>query len=301
MISFLKSILIWSLVFFVFTLFGCAGSKPGWMPLARVQGIKRPFHAGQIMALPEGRLLTFDGLIKELRSKRLVFVGEMHDNLEHHLLQVQILQALLSLEPRMDTAMEFFQVDQQKALDRYFDGKTDESQFLEEAQWSKIWGFPYRFYRPLILATRDRNRRLVATNAPRKIIKQVAREGLGGLKPGERSQLAENIDLTDAGHLAFVHDIFKMHAHGTLKDFDYFYQAQCAWDDTMAENIAKYLETQGSKLIVFTGNGHILNRYGIPNRVSRRLPVSMAIVVPYAIGSQKELKKDSADYIWFTR
>jgi uncharacterized iron-regulated protein len=69
----------------------------------------------------------------------------------------------------------------------------------------------------------------------------------------------------------------------------------------MAENIAKYLVNQERKLIVFAGNGHILNRYGIPNRVSRRLPVCMAIVVLYAIGSQKELKKDAADYIWFTQ
>jgi uncharacterized iron-regulated protein len=300
MIPFIRSILTWSLVFFVFTLFGCAVSTPVRMDSAQVQGIKRPFHTGQIIALPEGRVLTFEELIKELCSKRLVFVGEMHNNCEHHLLQVQILQALLSHEPGMDTAMEFFQVDQQQALDRYFHGKTDESQFLEEAQWSKKWGFPYRFYRPLIQAARDRNRRLIGINAPREIIKHVARAGLEGLKPGERSQLAENMDLTDPGHLAFVQEIYKMHAHGGLKNFDYFYQAQCAWEETMAENISKHLESQGRKLIVFAGNGHILNRYGIPKRVSRRLPVSMAIVAPYAIGSQKELKKDAADYIWFT-
>ncbi len=301
MLPFSKSILILSLVFSIFALFGCAVDKPLRMPLARVQGLKGHFYPGQIIALPKGRVLTFDALLNELRSKRLVFVGEAHDNREHHLLQVQILQALLFREPGMDTAMEFFQVDQQQAIDRYFDGRTDEPQFLEEAQWSKTWGFPYRFYRSLIQATKDRNRRLLAINAPRGIIKHIARGGLAGLKPEERTQLAENIDLTDAEHLAFVHEIYKMHAHGSLKNFDYFYQAQCAWEDTMAENIAKYLVSQERKLIVFAGNGHILNRYGIPNRVSRRLPVCMAIVVLYAIGSQKELKKDAADYIWFTQ
>ncbi len=301
MIPFSKSILILSLSFFIFTLFGCAASRPVWIKAARVQGVKRHFLPGQIIALPKGRILTFDGLIKELSSKRLVFVGETHDNCEHHLLQVQILQALMSREPGMDMAMEFFQVDQQQAIDRYFDAQTDESQFLEEGHWSKTWGFPYRFYRSLIQAAKDRNRRLVAINAPRGIIKRVARAGLVGLKPEERDQLAKNIDLTDIEHLAFIQEIYKMHAHGSLKNFGYFYEAQCAWEDTMAENIAKYLESQGRKLIVFAGNGHILNRYGIPNRVARRLSVSMAIVVPYVIGNSKELKKDAADYIWFTQ
>jgi uncharacterized iron-regulated protein len=301
MLSFQKSILTVSLVFFVPALFGCAGSMPVRTPFARVQGLERHFYPGQIIALPKGRVLTFDGLIKELRSKCLVFVGEVHDNPEHHLLQVQILQALLSREPEMDTAMECFQAGQQEAIDRYFDGKTDETQFLEETRWPETWGFPYRFYRPLIQATRDRNRRLIGINAPNEIIRQVARTGLKGLKPDQRAQLAENIDLNNAEHLAFLRGIYKMHAHGSLKNFDYFYQAQCAWEDTMAENIAKYLENRKRKLIVFVGNGHILNRFGIPDRVSKRLPVSLAIVVPCGIESARDLKTGAADYIWFTR
>lgn len=298
---FSKFISIAWLCFLIVAPLGCSTGRPVRMLTTQVQGLERVFLPGQIIALPEGRVVTFDEMVKALRSRRLVFVGEAHDNSEHHLLQVQILQALVSRESMMDTAMEFFQENQQEAIERYFDGETDEQQFLEESRWSETWGFPYRFYRPLIQATKDWNRKLFAINAPRKIIRRVAREGLESLKPEDRKQLAKDIDLTNEKHLAFMLSIYRMHAHGDLKSFDFFYQAQCAWEDTMAANIAKYLKDGGRKLIVFAGNGHILNRYGIPNRVSKRLPVSQAIVSPFVLGSQKELKKDAADYIWFTR
>jgi len=293
-------VMLLSLSLFTLSVYGCAGKKPLRMPVATIQGLTRHFYPGQIISLPGGNVISFEALIRTLSRKRLIFVGEVHNNPEDHLMQIQILQALMDHEPQPDVAMEFFQVSQQQAINRYFNGETDETQFLKEADWRKNWGFPYRFYRPLVLATKHNGRRLIAINAPREIVRKVARQGLKALEPSERSQLAKDIDLTNEGHRAFVRKIYSHHAHQELKRFEYFYQAQCVWEDTMAEHIAEFLKKHHGNLIVFAGNGHILNRYGVPNRVSRRIPVSMATVATYSLDGPVEFKSNAADFIWLT-
>ena len=286
--------------FFALTMAGCAGNRHVAIPIASVEGFNDHFYPGQIIFLSEGKTVSFEDLIRQLTKRRLVFVGEAHSNAEDHLIEVQILQALLARRPRPDVAMEFFQVDQQQAIDRYFQGKTGENLFLKEAAWHENWSFPYRYYRPLILATREHDSRLFAINGPRRIVKKVARNGIDSLSPRERNFIANHIDLTNLEHRAFLKKIFSQHAHGDLGNFEYFYQAQCVWEDTMAEHIAELLKKYPGPLIVFAGNGHILNRYGIPNRVRRRITVTMATVVIHAVYRPITFKKNGADFIWLT-
>lgn len=295
-----KRSLLLVLALFALVLSGCAGHRSMDMPIATVEGIGGRFFPGQIISLPEGSVLSFEELIAHLEVKRLVFVGEMHANAEDHLLEAQILQALMAHKPLPDVAMEFFEVPQQQAIDRYFQRKIGETQFLKEARWLQSWGFPYRFYRPLILATREHHRNLFAINVPRKIVKKVARNGLAGLSPLERDQIAKHIDLTIPEHRAFLKEVFSQHAHGDLRNFEYFYEDQCVWEDTMAEHIAELLDKRQGPLVVFAGNGHILNRYGIPDRVTRRSPVSSATVVTQAVDKPITLKRNAADFVWLT-
>ena len=68
----------------------------------------------------------------------------------------------------------------------------------------------------------------------------------------------------------------------------------------MAENIARYLADNKGKMVVFTGNGHITDKYGIPDRVLRRLHVSLATIVLYPLTDRTIISEKMADYIWLT-
>ena len=81
---------------------------------------------------------------------------------------------------------------------------------------------------------------------------------------------------------------------------DRMYQAQCVWEETMAENIARDLKGNPGKMVVFTGNSHIVNRFGIPERVLRRIQVKTATVVLYPLTERSILFKNMADYVWLT-
>ena len=271
------------------------------MPLtAEMKGVSEKFRSGQIIDLKAGKAISFDCLLDQLESVPLVFVGENHDNPEHHLIQVQILQGLMARYDVRTVAMEFFRRPDQGIIDEYMKGEIDETAFLEKIEWRKSWGFPYYFYRPLILQIREKDGVLLALNAPREIVRKVARSGLAGLDEEERGQVAREIDLENEEHKAYLHEVFGGNTHHGIKHFDSFYEAQCVWDETMAETIADYLKTHPGPMVVFSGNGHIVNKFGIPDRVKRRIEIPMATIAVYPLTEQLDIDGEMADYLWLT-
>jgi uncharacterized iron-regulated protein len=279
---------------------GCSVKRPLMPAMATIQGIPGRFDLDQVVETSTGEVLSFEQLMDLSGEKDLVFVGEVHDNPDHHLIEVQILQALLARHGPLTVAMEFFQKPQQSILDEYMKGAIDEKQFLEKVNWRETWGFDYHFYRPLLLAVKAAGGRILAINAPREIIRKVARSGLDSLPQNERAQLATRIDLTDKQHREYLLQIYRQHTHQDLKNFEYFYQAQCAWEDTMAESIANELKMHKREVIAFTGNGHITQKFGIPDRVQSRIPVSLATIGLLPLDGPTEVEPASADFVWLT-
>lgn len=269
-------------------------------PMVFITGASGHFGIGQILDIKAGKVITFEELIEHLCSKDLIFLGEVHDNPEHHLIQVQILQALDARCGPPALAMEIFQSPQQDALDRYLADDIPEETFLKMVDWKKSWGYDYLFYRPLLLWAKANRRPILAVNAPVDVVRKVARQGLSGLDAGERNAIAGEIDLNRQAHRDYLRGVYEQHRHGELERFDYFYEAQCVWEETMAENASRFFEKGKTRLVVIAGNGHLINKYGIPERTLKRVPVSAATLLPYPIHGKAELQKEIADYIWLT-
>ena len=284
----------------------CAPKKHAMPPLATVEGVQRHFSQGRIIDLESGKTIEFPDLIRKLKPVQVIFVGEVHNNPEHHLIQVQLLQALMArYAPPLAVAMEFFDTTRQSALDLFMSGDLDETTFLKQVDWKNSWRFPYHLYRPILWVSQDKGTALLGINAPNTVVKKVARSGLESLTPEERNQVAQEIDLDNKGHREYLHRIFKKHpfkknSKHNMGNFDHFYQAQCVWDETMAETVAEYIKTHGGKMVVFTGNGHIMNRFGIPDRVLRRVDVKTATIVLYPLTERSTINKRLADYVWLT-
>jgi len=258
------------------------------------------FQAGQIVDIRAGRAIAFAELIQRLQTQDLVFIGEVHTNGEHHLIQVQILQRLLEGRPGTAVGIEYLPHTLQPVVDRFMSGTIDERQFLKQSDWSKNWGFDVHLYRPLFHLIRQQAAALLALNAPNAVIKAVARNGIQGLLSKQREQLPESIDLDKPRYRAALKAVFQNHAHAGLPDFELFYQAQCARDATMAANIAADWEARGRRLIVFCGNGHIDKRFAVPARVQSRIPVDSAVLLLKPLQGSMRLDPDEADFVWLT-
>ena len=272
-------------------------------PTAEVRGVQGRFQLGEIVDLHQGERIEFEPFVERIAPHDLVFVGEVHDQAEHHLIQVQVLQALMACCGPVDVAMEFFRAPQQDVLDRYLAGEMAEAAFLKEADWDRSWGFPYHFYRPLLNLARERGSRILAINVPRELVRKVARAGLAGLEPEERARLPRRIDLADKAHRDYVREAYLLHSRQGIANFQFFYEAQCVYEEVMAENLSAYFEKAGRnhrKLVAFTGNGHLEFRFGIPNRVQERTPVSSVTILPYPLMETTSIPSEIADFVWLT-
>ncbi len=268
---------------------------------AVIEGSGAAFQAGQIVDTRAGERIAFAELIQRLQAQDLVFIGEVHTNAEHHLIQVQILQTLLDSAPETAVGIEYLPHTQQPVLDRFMSGQINETEFFNQSDWLKNWGFDFHLYRPLFQVTRRQAAALLALNAPNAVIKAVARAGLQGLPPQQRHLLPESIDLDRPRYRAALKAVFQNHAHAGLPDFELFYQAQCARDATMAANIAADWTAQRRRMVVFCGNGHLDKRYGVPGRVQSRIAVDSAVLLLKPLQGSMRLDPAEADYVWLTR
>ena len=258
--------------------------------------MREPIGSEEIFRLPEGDPISFIQLLDHLNRTRVIFLGEVHDQIEHHQIQVRVLQGVMEKGEHVVVAMEMFERSQQPILDRWSQGLLTEEEFLKEIQWETIWGMDYNLYKGILDEIRTRHLKVLGLNVQRDWVRKVAQNGIEELSLEDRKRLPE-MDLTDQRHRVYIASIYKSHKGGSAKDFEYFYQAQCLWDEAMAETLSEFLkspEGEGKTLLVFAGNGHVVFNFGIPKRFYRRTSI------PYQTIVLKEWRKKIDEELTFT-
>jgi uncharacterized iron-regulated protein len=279
------------------SLIGCAKKVPHPSWFLKIASMGDHLGPEEIIKLPEGDLLSFSQLMEDLRRSQVIFVGESHDQWEHHQAQVKILQALITEGKRVVVAMEMFQRSQQPILDRWSQEHLTEEDFLKEIEWETTWGIDYSFYKGILDLAREHHLKVLGLNIPKELSRKVAQTGIDNLSPEDRNSLPE-MDLKDRDHRRYIRSSYKGHSKGTAKGFEYFYQAQCLWDEAMAETLSDFLdspEAEGKTILVLAGNGHIAFGFGIPGRLHRRIPL------PYRTVLLKEWRKGMDEDFFFSR
>ncbi len=213
-----------------------------------------------------------DKIAAKMKGYQVIYLGEKHDRQGIHQAQLKIIKALSKQGP-IAIGMEMFQKPFQHVIDDYLQGHIDEKTFLRKSEYFKRWAFNYHFYRPIVEFCKKEHIPIVALNLPSEISKKIARNGLSALSEQERVKLPPDLDLKNELYERYLRQIFKQHRNGDIDDFQHFYQAQIAWDETMAQSIADYIRTNPDrKMVVIVGGGHVEFGYGIPSRVKRRIP-----------------------------
>lgn len=290
-------------LFFLLLTSGCETpqKKPGSIPVLQASPV--PLKAGDILHSQTGERVSFQELMADLREQRIIYVGETHVSQADHDIQKQIMAALFAENKDLTLAMEMFPRRYQGVLDRWSAGSIGEAQFIEEAEWQKIWGYPFSLYRGLLTFAGDGHIKILAINAPPEVVRKISHNGLASLDPDERAQIAGDFDFTKTEHRNMIQNEYDQHPQEHFKDFQSFYEAQLAWEETMAETLAQYLEARpaGAQLLVIIGNGHIINKSGVPQRTYRQLPVDYKTIVTIPVDAGEEsIEPALADYVWIT-
>jgi len=271
---------------------GCARTPRFF--LENPYGVLEGAQEGEIFHIPTGIKVTKDQLLDMISGSRVIYIGETHDNVSAHHVQLEIIRGLAERFPgKVAVGMEVFQRPYQEAMDHWSRGELSEREFFKRSGWYSNWGMDYGYYRPILEYIREGHIPLLALNAPADLVKEVRRRGLDGLSKDWQDKLP-TMDLSDPHHRKLVEAFYQAHPPTSAKSFDAFYQVYVLWDETMAETVANYLATDDGrhkKVVVLAGGNHVRYGFGIPRRAFRRFPAAYTIVLPMEV-SIPEDKKD---------
>ncbi|MBK1642438.1 iron-regulated protein [Chromatium okenii] len=233
-----------------------------------------------IMALDVTQLATINQLLDRIAERRVIFIGEHHDRYEDHLTQLAIIAGLHQRGKSIVIGMEFFQQPFQAALDAFIAGEIDELELLRRTEYFDRWRYDYRMYRPILQFARQYRIPLIALNIASEFTAKVGAGGLQSLTDAERAQIPAEFERHDPAYRQRLETIFKQHPNTQQHEFEHFLEAQLLWDEGMAARTAQALtDFPDRTVIVLAGAGHLEYGQGIPKRVTRRQPVSTAILL----------------------
>lgn len=245
---------------------------------------------GKIIHVPTGMEVSKERLIDLLSLARIIYVGEVHDSLEDHRVQLEILKGLSERFPgKVMVGMEMFRRPSQPELTRWVEGNLEGKEFLKI--WYENWGVDEGYYKNLLTFIQENKIPLIALNASQEMEMKVGMKGIKGLSPEDQKQLPE-IDRNDPYHRQALQAVFKGHGPGA-EGFDKFYDTMLLWDETMADSVARALsspEGADKKMVVFAGGFHVGYGFGIPRRAFRRVPEPYQIVIPHTKDFPEEKK-----------
>ncbi|MCK8600967.1 ChaN family lipoprotein [Desulfoferrobacter suflitae] len=281
---------------------GCATIKTTIPPLT-IEGSTQALQTGDIVDTRRGTVISFETLIDDLSKATVIYLGETHTSIEDHQIQRKILAGLYARNPHLIVALEMFPRAVQPVLDGYSEGAMEEKQFLKDVGWNAVWGYPFQLYRGILSWARERQLKLVGLNAPPNVVRKIARTGISSLSVEERQQIATHMNFADAGHRAYIREEYEQHLKHNIKGFDSYYQAQLAWEETMAETLAATLKSLQSsdQIVVLVGKGHIVHQFGVPQRTFERIGQPYKTVVPIPSDHpHRTIDPGLADYLWVT-
>jgi uncharacterized iron-regulated protein len=261
-----------------------------------IKDISKSFEEGSIVSAKTRAPVSFDELLADLSSARIIFVGEKHTDPVHHEIQLKVIKELYKTNPDLSVGMEMFDYTYQGVLDQWSAGKLDQKEFLEKTHWYANWRFDFSLYKDILNFIKEKKIKLVGLNIPFYIQSRIRVGGIKNLSIKDKKHLPEKIDTSNTAHRNYVESVYKLHHHKVRKNFDYFYQAQCVWEEIMAQSITRGLKND--KMVVLSGNGHIIRKFGIPDRTFSRTQEPFRTIFPARSGT--EAKLSYADYIWVT-
>lgn len=258
---------------------------------------------GTIVHVPTGSELTLAQMMDVIGDARVVYVGEMHNNLADHDAQLAVLTEMERRHPgQVMVGMEMFERDAQPELEKWQAGQLDPEAFL--TLWYRNWSEYYGYYAPILDYVQEHHIPLVALNATRDEVRKVS-EGMAE-PPGDWRR-------EDPYHKAYLDAVMGGHVHG---GGGHFHAVQMLWEETMAQQAYEALTSpagKGKRLVVLAGAGHIQYGFGIPRRLFERLPVDYATIVllPKDLPAdrpdlqmetqQPELPLPVAEFVWADR
>jgi uncharacterized iron-regulated protein len=222
-------------------------------------------------------------------------IGEYHDSYACHAWQKEFIEALAKENPRLVVGFEFFNRDDDPALDLYLGNKISEAELLQKTGWYGRSAMNFAYTRLVLEKVKKLGLKAIGLNVPRELVNKVAKGGFAKLSVAEQA-LFPGVGRTYPEHEYYVRSTLGEFAVQVPFWFQNVYAAQKCWDTVMAESMRLALarpEFRGHKGIIIAGSAHVAYGLGIPWRYRLRdKRAKLLTLVPVTVVTKK---KDAAE------
>lgn len=256
-----------------------------------------------IVEVESGRPVERAELEARLARADFVLLGEKHDNVRHHAIQAELVEAL-GRQGRLEAvAFEMLPTDRQTALVEHLAAGGTVAAMATALGWADLgWG-PWSWYGPIADAGHRHGALLVAANLSDDETARVYREGLAVLDPRLRQRTGLDEELGGDEQAARERAMVAAHCgHELGAAAARMVDVQRARDARMAERLA-LLAGNGQGVLV-TGNAHAATDVGVPVTLRRLRPaadvVSIGLVEVEPDWTEVPTGEWPHDYVWLT-
>jgi uncharacterized iron-regulated protein len=246
--------------------------------------------------------LSDSALMNLVRQHRYVFVGEKHDNPEHHQIELRLIQERFKSMSRGSQGRVVFEMldDSHETAIPHLKTSDTIEQMQVGLNWPKKASWDWRIYAPLFQEAL-KNSALAAGNIDRAFISNVYKNGEKSFVGNDRFATALNPPQSLKEYL--LDQIFKSHCGLQSRDtLIPMLHIQLAKDASMASAM---LQTSAAMLIA--GGEHVRGETGAPWHLRRGKPESDVLIIQLLevqegnedLNSYIE-KAGKADLYWFT-
>jgi len=256
-------------------------------------------RATDVFRLNDRAPISFDLMMKDLRTADIIYVGEIHQIAEHHQVGLEIIRRLHEADIPLAIGLEMFRAGDQRTLDAWTSGMLSTDRFI--TSYYENWSLPWALYDDIFLYAREHRIPMVGLNIPDELSAAVAKNGFAALTEEQRKSLPPGLSCNvDPKYRRFIEQAYSGHGSHTRSQFEHFCEAQLVWDKSMAFHLITYRKANpATKMVVLAGLGHAW-RSGIPDQVAREYRTTSRVVLPVIEGqiTPATITANDADYLF---
>jgi uncharacterized iron-regulated protein len=235
-------------------------------------------HAAQFAGVSDKKAANLAEVVKNIERADVIFIGEIHYNVQHHKAQLDIVRSLHAKKFTMAIGLEMFSPEDQQKLEDWTEGKLDEESFMPI--YARNWSYGWQLYRDLFIFARDNHIPLIALNIPKSVISKVIKDGSPALQENEiPPKTSWSLNESQADYMRII----SRQVFGNNPPEKYvarLSEAQALRNSGMAWNIVKYRQKhEADKVVVLAGTWHAVKN-GVPDLLSAYGKLTYRVILP---------------------
>ncbi len=249
---------------------------------------------GVVWSVEEGAAKPWDDLLASARGARWLFLGEKHDNADHHRLQAEVIAAVAP------GAVVFEHLDHQ---DPVAETRTPDA-LAAAVGWDESGWPPFAIYRPVFAAAFDSGARIVAGHPTRAEVKLAMSEGFGALTPEAVAGLPLEPGLPAPLREDLAREVVDSHC-GMANEamVEKMVRGQLLKDTWMARAMREAQAATRAPTVLVAGNGHTRGDRGVPLWLDAPDGGERVTVAFVEVGTARDpaaVDPEGADWLVFT-